>query len=157
MRQDLGKSCQMTDPCGDKNLTKTRTGLCPVQANFCKFPEPDTVRNQEAGHWFSAAACTARNIKKFISLESLRIGQLSENIFSAQKDPEIACLSLKVRAYCTNPINSSVTRHRGSEIDEILRGHRSQGPATKPPASRSVWRRAKLGSFFVRNRFFFPL
>ena len=29
--------------------------------------------------------------------------------------------------YCTNPINSSVTHHRGSEIDEILRvtGHRA--------------------------------
>ena len=41
--------------------------------------------------------------------------------------------------YCTNSINSSVTRHRGSEIDEILMGHRSQGPATKSPGQSKNW------------------
>ena len=41
--------------------------------------------------------------------------------------------------YCTNSINSSVTRHRGSEIDEILTGHRSQGPATKSPGQSKNW------------------
>ena len=50
--------------------------------------------------------------------------------------------------YCTNPINSSVTRHRGSEIDEILRGHRSQGSPTKPPGQSKIR---------VKNRFFAPL
>ena len=40
---------------------------------------------------------------------------------------------------CTNSINSSVTRHRGSEIDEILTGHRSQGPATKSPGQSKNW------------------
>ena len=58
-----------------------------------------------------------------------------------------ASLSKILSQYCTNPINSSVTRHRGSEIDEILRGHRSQGPPTKPPV------RAKLG---LEIEFFSP-
>ena len=49
--------------------------------------------------------------------------------------------------YCTNPINSLVMHHRGSEIDKILRGHRSQGPPTKPPGQ------SKIG---VKNRFFSP-
>jgi len=44
------------------------------------------------------------------------------------------CILLWIKLdYCTNPINSSVMHHRGSKIDEILRGHRSQGPAMKPP------------------------
>ena len=41
--------------------------------------------------------------------------------------------------YCSNSINSSVTHHRGSEIDEILTGHRSQGPATKSPGQSKNW------------------
>ena len=47
------------------------------------------------------------------------------------------CFSLM--DYCCNSINSSVTRHRGSEIDEILMGHRSQGPATKSPGQSKNW------------------
>ena len=41
--------------------------------------------------------------------------------------------------YYTNSINSSVTHHRGSEIDEILMGHRSQGPATKSLGQSKNW------------------
>ena len=54
--------------------------------------------------------------------------------------------------YCTNSINSSVTRHRGSEIDEILTGHRSQGPATKSPGQC-----LKIGFFFYQKSIFRPL
>ena len=45
----------------------------------------------------------------------------------------------QIHYYCPNSINSSVTRHRGSEIDEILTGHRSQGPATKSPGQSKNW------------------
>jgi len=38
LKQDLWKSCQVTDPCADKNLTKTRTGHRPVRTKFWKFP-----------------------------------------------------------------------------------------------------------------------
>ena len=54
-----------------------------------------------------------------------------------EEDGAYDCSDLLAQ-YCTNPINSSVTRHRGSEIDEILRGHRSQGPPTKPPGESKI-------------------
>ena len=53
--------------------------------------------------------------------------------------------------YCTNSINSSVTRHRGSEIDEIPTGHRSQGPATKSPGQFKNWVRFLLEIDFLSS------
>ena len=57
--------------------------------------------------------------------------------------------------YCTNSINSSVMHHRGSEIDEILQGHRSQGPATKPPGQYEE--EQNWGPFSLEIDFFPPL
>ena len=71
----------------------------------------------------------------------------NREVVEAVSDADCNVVKLRLgsdEAYCTNPINSSVTRHRGSEIDEILRGHRSQGSSTKPPGQ------SKIG---VRNQF----
>ena len=77
--------------------------------------------------------CAQAIIKLGLGLVSLFRGQKLENLSYRSDFHTADSYSQSEHEYCTNPINLSVTHHRGSKINEILRGHRSQGPAMKPP------------------------
>ena len=101
-------------------------------------------------------AATYQHLGRYSEAEQLQIQVLdARNRILGVEHPHtitamanLAATSRNLGKYCTNSTNLSATCHRGSEIEEILRDHRSQGPPTKPPGQ------SKIG---VKNRIFPPL